>query len=324
MKLLITLLLVPMIAVLTSAQQEKCLAQGIITVQVITRIRDNYGWSSQILRGARPGDTFEILQTVQDADGCWIETSDGWLHGHTVSADTGSTRNVVTQNTDGGVQSETPTSTAQPGCYDESIAYVHATMNIRSAASADAERVAQAHAGDVFVVTDSVQGEHYCWLEISAGWMAQTGRIRSELPAASLPRIDGNAAFVEQIQAGLDYLKDEALEWYLYVIKPSYTIRPAPTGETTTYMYPSERRMEVLERHLTPPINLASVMAHEVCHLYQQERGVRVRIWDEEGRVRVEKECIRVQIDLITAIEPDHWTIPLYEEQLAKPWRDWD
>ena len=85
-------------------------------------------------------------------------------------------------------------------------------MNIRRSLSVSGERVGQAQAGDVYVVTASQQGYTYCWLQVEDGWMAQTGCLSGALPASMLPRIEGDAAVVERIEAGLDYLKEEALD----------------------------------------------------------------------------------------------------------------
>ena len=73
--------------------------------------------------------------------------------------------------------------TAQSGCYSHGTAYVLGNMNIRQSPTTDSPVVATAGAGDSFSVSGSQQGDDWCWLSISAGWMAKTSRVSSAAPS---------------------------------------------------------------------------------------------------------------------------------------------
>ena len=72
---------------------------------------------------------------------------------------------------------------AQSGCYPHDTAYVVGNMNIRERATTDSPVVATAGAGDSFAVSESQQGDTWCWLSIGAGWMAKTSRVSSTKPS---------------------------------------------------------------------------------------------------------------------------------------------
>ena len=298
---------------------ESCYSHDGVTVKRDTGIKESYSFTSRVVKDAVAGERFAVTGSRLRGIDCWLQTSAGWLHSANVRPDTPPTPVAIATQT----PTLTPTFIAT-GCYDARSAYVSGTMNIRASHGTGSEVVGQAVAGDAYQILQSVQGDNYCWLKIPAGWMALTGRVSTTIPAAGLPRIQGDATFVDKISAGFEYLKDHAPNWFLYVTKPSYTIAPAPLGESTSYTYGAQQRMTIHVRHLSPLINLASVLAHEACHLYQHERGVRIKRWDKEGHVNVEKECIEVQVELIEEIHPGHWTIAQYEQELAKPWLEWD
>lgn len=45
-----------------------------------------------------------------------------------------------------------------------------------------------------------------------------------------MPRIEGTAWFVDQITAGLEYLREEMAAWFLYVTQRVRVIGPIPVG----------------------------------------------------------------------------------------------
>ncbi len=67
-------------------------------------------------------------------------------------------------------------------CYAHDKAYVAGNMNIRQRPTTGSSVVAKARWGDSFDVTQSEQGDSWCWLEISKGWMAKTSRVGSTPP----------------------------------------------------------------------------------------------------------------------------------------------
>jgi len=69
--------------------------------------------------------------------------------------------------------------TAQGNCYPHDRAYVTGNMNIRQSYSTGSQVVGRATAGDTFEVTESKQGDIWCWLRVNAGWLADTARVQS-------------------------------------------------------------------------------------------------------------------------------------------------
>ena len=76
---------------------------------------------------------------------------------------------------------------AQSDCYPNDIAYVAGGLNVRERATTDSQVIATARSGDSFTVSLSQQGEQWCWLKISRGWIAKTSRVRSTAPSNTSP-----------------------------------------------------------------------------------------------------------------------------------------
>ena len=76
-----------------------------------------------------------------------------------------------------------PAETDIPGCFPSDTAYVIEAMNIREEASATSEKLGVAPAG-TYDVEESIQGDTYCWIKISEGWIAQTARMSGTTPTA--------------------------------------------------------------------------------------------------------------------------------------------
>lgn len=77
-------------------------------------------------------------------------------------------------------------SSQDDGCFPYDTAYVTGRMNIRAEASLGGARVGLAQPGS-YAVLGSAQGETYCWVQISSGWIAKTRRVSGLKPVASEP-----------------------------------------------------------------------------------------------------------------------------------------
>ncbi len=80
-----------------------------------------------------------------------------------------------------------PSSTPVPkvdirACYVEKQAWVTGEMNIRENPTVHSIKAGTALAGESFDVLESRQGETYCWLRISRGWMAKTAYVSAANP----------------------------------------------------------------------------------------------------------------------------------------------
>ena len=82
------------------------------------------------------------------------------------------------------------TAAAQDQCYRHNVAYVSATMNVRQSNSINSQLLRKAVAGESFTVSSSAQGGTYCWLNISDGWMARTGRVSASPPGGTTPPVE--------------------------------------------------------------------------------------------------------------------------------------
>ncbi len=65
-------------------------------------------------------------------------------------------------------------------------------MNIRERPKVNSTKVGNALAGESFEVLESRQGETYCWIKISRGWMAKTALVSATKPQLRIPSTAGN------------------------------------------------------------------------------------------------------------------------------------
>ena len=84
-----------------------------------------------------------------------------------------------------------PTVAARP-CYGEKQAWVTGEMNVRERPTVSSNKAGTAQAGESFEVLESRQGETYCWLKISRGWMAKTELVSRTKPEQRIPSSAGN------------------------------------------------------------------------------------------------------------------------------------
>lgn len=124
--------------------------------------------------------------------------------------------------------------------------------------------------------------------------------------AANLPRpvVDGPDRFVRRVNNVLDWLQRRAPEWYVFVITGGTRIT-----QSTVYGK-SFARLSHREMHIDPTsafrgegrtadyIILASILAHEACHIHDYDAGVANKGWDWE--IRAEGR----ELDVLNALDP--------------------
>ena len=240
---------------------------------------------------------------------CWIRISGGWLlrraGASAIKAGSPKPKRQTTSTTN------TTSTSGGRECHSTSRAYVTGTMNIRSGPGTSYRKVGSASAGGSFAVLDSRRGNDYCWLKMSKGWVAQTGRIRNTRPVvrtattsvsstntAGLPQITGGATCRNKIIKAWNYLRARSSKWFSYAINANFSriecsYRTGVTLET--------RVMEInTTRDVRNDVEISSVFVHEACHLRQ---------WDEgrhHGRTKIdrENECYNKQADAVSEYAP--------------------
>ena len=299
---------------------EKCFTRDSIEVVRTTMIYARYKYNSAFIRFGRPGDRFEVEDSWVYSKTCWIKVADGWLPSDTVKAIGDS---VATP-----VYTYVPVATASPeeeaywrtlpsGCYDAARAFVSGAMNIRQSPTIDSDVVGRARDGAAFKVTQSVQGNRYCWLRIAEGWMAKTNIVTNVAPPRILPRIEGEPWFVARIMDAYHLLKEAAPHWYMYVTGPRIDVIGYSGAESSSLAYTSSRRMEIGGSHMFDRLLLAGVLAHEACHFYQYEEG---RLYDLDKWTR-EEECNYIQTRAMLDIDPYTHAITPAEHAAVRDWR---
>jgi len=303
---LLLVVIVLVASILNSSAQgenEHCYPAAGIEVAEQATVRKKYWFRAATDRKVPAGEIFAVKGSRWHDGDCWIQISPGWISMRWVFA-------------------AAPPTLVPPSCYNEPHVYLAGQMNIRESHNVNSSLVGQTNAGDLFVVSDTFKGPTYCWLRIESGWIARLGIVQS-LDSLRLPRIEGDSRFVAQIRRGLDYLKEQAPHWFLYVVdNVSIVIRSTnKDGFSTAEGW--LKRVAIHSKHLRPVIGLASVLVHEACHIIQYKRGDRPSWFDYDGKIRQEKECFRVQRRMVQEIDSDHWYVALLTAILKQPELDW-
>lgn len=206
-------------------------------------------------------------------------------------------------------------------CYRYNTAYVTGKMNIRENPSVSAKKVGTAEAGESYEVSDSRQGQTYCWLKIKEGWMAVTGRVRSVEPAATpepddrtFPKIVRGIYHGEarSVTHALEYLERKSDYWYNYVVDVIKEIHVEQYVEidgkefALSVSHP-DNIVKISYKFLRQEQSdiIAAALVHEACHVYQNERhGPRSRIQVFSDTVKDERECYGVESRALLVISP--------------------
>ena len=160
---------------LVHGSEEACSSKETIYPRTSTAIRDEASLAGIRIRYTVPWEPLEVIGSERQGPWCWLQTSEGWLIDSA----------VLYSSTPRDAESEQLVSTPR-SCYQSDTAYIAGTMNIRESATIDSPVAAKARAGDSFEVTQSDQGETWCWLNITLGWLAKTSRVSSTKTA---PRV---------------------------------------------------------------------------------------------------------------------------------------
>ena len=114
--------------------------------------------------------------------------------------------------------------------------------------------------------------------------------------------IEGSEDFITWVEAALDLLKDNAPEWYDYVISGLDKIEMIPAVQrsgilidTRTYVKASAHNFVTTFRRV---IQLAGGMVHEACHVHLWYSGFRETGW------RNELPCVQMQLEVTEALDP--------------------
>ncbi len=182
---------------------------------------------------------------------------------------------------------------------------VEGRNNLRSCAGFNCRVVETAPVGTVLEVV----GEYNRWLKINHNgeevWMANWIDYTRVDPSQSKHPgviIEGSEDFITWVEAALDLLKDNAPEWYDYVISGLDKIEMIPAVQrsgilidTRTYVKASAHNFVTTFRRV---VQLAGGMVHEACHVHLWYSGFRETGW------RNELPCVQMQLEVTEALDP--------------------
>ena len=122
---------------------------------------------------------------------------------------------------------------AETSCYRHQQAWITGAMNVREQPGINARKVGSAGTGESFPVLESRQGDTYCWLRISRGWMAQTAFVSATKPQQPVPSSAGSG--VRQALANLNTL----------VVAPEHRCSPY---DSDSYPYSQSVEAQIVAR----------------------------------------------------------------------------
>ena len=106
-------------------------------------------------------------------------------------------------------------------------------MNVREQPNINARKVEPARAGESFPVLESRQGDRYCWLRISRGWMVVPALVSASKPQQPAPSSTGGGA--SQALASLNAL----------VVAPEHRCSPY---DSDSYPYSQSVEAQIVAR----------------------------------------------------------------------------
>lgn len=117
-------------------------------------------------------------------------------------------------------------------------------MNVRERPATNAPLAAIAPAGEKYAVIESRQGEQFCWLRISLGWMAKTAYVSASEPPTAAPAPQEPAAAAP---AAGDSGVQRALAT-LAQLTVAAENRCAPYDKDSQYPYPQSVEPQIIAR----------------------------------------------------------------------------
>ena len=322
---LLTVCVVYPVALAQGNDGEACSSKTIVYPRTILLIRDEPGLTADRVRYAKPGERLNVLLSQRQGPWCWLRVTGGWLVDNVLLQETATTTASTTETT-----TTTTSTTVRRACYSSAKAYVAGPMNIRQRATTDSRIVARANFGAVYDALGSQQGDKYCWVKISKGWIANTSRlshtkplppptpvpapppaVQAAAPAAigsphhivnsqgrHIP-IYGDDRFRHLIASAFYYIRDNVPAFWPYLsiiddVKFDWhacSAAYACAGWPHQVVYFGPVAYEVSIR------GLASTLIHEACHFYQlKEHRSGNYDWNAEwGHRAHEQECVAKQ-----------------------------
>ena len=167
-----------------------CFSGEVVYAREPATIRDAPYSSGAVVRKTATGEGLYIYNSRRSNANCWLQTSRGWLIYDP----------LVISDTFIGVNKE-PSGAVQPSCLKGETAYTTGPMNIRESPTTRSPVVASAQAGDIFTVVQKTVGVEWCWLKVSRGWLASTGRVQATKPGNA---VDTGATVPTTMPANID------------------------------------------------------------------------------------------------------------------------
>lgn len=181
-------------------------------------------------------------------------------------------------------------------------------MNIRERPTVNSNKAGTTEYGESYKVAGTHEGDTYCWLKISKGWIAHISFVSHDI-AAILPEIEGEDWFKSKVIQAFEFIHRKSPTWFNYTVPKLKTVVPDPDLER------EEVNAQVLVRTRHISINpkyarresramLASTLVHEACHVHQWDRGERYLV-----SFFAEPECYDIQADALSQMSPGHTNV---------------
>ena len=173
---------------------------------------------------------------------------------------------------------------ADDGCYLRDTVYLAYSMNVRERPTTNSPIATSLLAGQTIQVSQSEQGITWCWLETQWGWVAKTGRVRDVKPTEVKTQTTTHTIVLDLPPAektlsrqALDWLRTYRPEWYEYANNITDRIEMVENSFCGLANSNHPRTVFMTTRTIYPcgyaTIDVAMLLVHEACHLYQYSRG---------------------------------------------------
>ena len=168
---------------LAQTSNEACDSRETVYPRSPTGILNEASHTGLVIRYATPWEPLKVVGSLRQGPWCWLQVSDGWLINSALTLSS-TPRDTSHDRTDSPIS----------GCYAGDQAHISGPMNIRASATTDSHVVGNASAGQSYKVSGSQKSATWCWLKISAGWLANTSRVHStkivltNIPVSTAPR----------------------------------------------------------------------------------------------------------------------------------------
>ena len=208
--------------------------------------------------------------------------------------------------------------TVEKGCYPGTGVAVIWQTPIRFTSSYRSLPVARAEPSDQFVVIRSRLNEGICWIQTTIGWIDASKTMPAFVPTPTpeptpipmpeflILRITGDDQFVSEIRKGFAFLWKHSPYWYWYVVDSGILVIAPSIGHQDSRAYGFEKRIEIDEWYMQSITILASTLVHEACHLIQFQEGRWPYEGDVLGIIQAERECLALEVGMMTEIRPTH------------------